>query len=128
MINVRGKIDNSNDPFYRYKMHRMIVTAGKNNITIIDNINEISKDLEREPLLFIKYLKQKLGTNIQMKGDKMIISKTITLTELESLLFDFIESYVLCPKCRLPETTIIFDKINKSKVLYNCKACGLKQF
>lgn len=128
MINIHGKTDNSNDLFYRYKMHKMNVIAGKNNTTIIDNVGGVMKDLERDSPLLTKFFKQKLGTNIQIKKDKMIISKTLNITELEPILFDFIETHILCPKCKLPETNISFDKKDKSKVMFNCKACGLTQF
>ena len=33
----------------------------------------------------------------------------------------FVEKYILCPKCKLPETTII---VKKNTIYGNCKACG----
>ena len=42
-------------------------------------------------------------------------------SELQSILTKYIETYVLCPTCGNPETTI---EINKKKSSLTCDACG----
>lgn len=40
---------------------------------------------------------------------------------MQKLLNDFINVYVLCPYCNLPETNLIYHKKN---IYHKCDACG----
>ncbi|ARF08902.1 translation initiation factor 2 subunit beta [Catovirus CTV1] len=117
MINIRGtKTSIDNDVFFRYKMHSPKISDQKNTKTL-ENLNEISKDLDRDSKLIIKFLKNKLGVNIVHKNDKLIIPKTVTYEALLNAIYDFIQELVLCPKCQLPETVLVENNVT-------CKCCS----
>jgi len=117
MINIRG-LDKKKDEdiFYRYKMHKPILTDQKNN-KIFDNIDLICKEINRDKKDLVKFIKSKNGINIVNKNNKTIFPKNITVDQILETLYEFIEKDVLCPKCRLPETNII-DKC------MHCKCCS----
>ena len=117
MINIRGTNDKINDDiFYRYKMHKPKLIEQKNN-KIFDNINLILKDINREENLLIKFIKSKMGINVISKNNKIILPKHIMLNQIIQCLYEFIEIYVLCPKCKLPETNLIDNNLQ-------CKCCS----
>jgi translation initiation factor 2 beta subunit (eIF-2beta)/eIF-5 len=123
MENINGNID---DFFYRYKMPKLKVKIeGRGNgiKTIIDNIEEISKSLNRPSIYIIKYFGIELGTNIQyiLKNNCYKINGYHKSTDLKKLLYLFINKFVLCTECNNPET--VFNIKNKT-LFQSCKACG----
>lgn len=122
-VNIQGLVNNDDDIFYRYKMEKINVISQKNK-TIIDNLAAVSKDLERDPEIIITFLKKKFGAPFSYKKNILITSKPLSFDEINKELKEFIEYYVLCQQCRLPETTIIkFDKkLNQIHLL--CKCCS----
>jgi len=117
-INIQG-INNINDLFYRYKMSPLNVVKQRNK-TVIDNLNKVAADLDREPKIIIDYFKKKFNTSFTYKCDILSTPTDITYEKFESVLREFIELYVLCGTCKLPETEIT---LNKDKILLNCKCC-----
>jgi len=119
MINICGT-DPIDDIFYRYKRQKAIVVSNKNT-TIFTNINEISKNLERDPKLLINFLKKYFGTNMIYKNNTLITTKTITSLEYDDAINKFIQLNILCNKCNLPETIL---SIGKNKTILSCKCCS----
>ena len=111
-INIIGltKID---DPFYRYQM-----VQPKYENSNLTNLLDIAKDLDRSPDMIIKFLKYKFNSSCTFKNNILTLPKNTSPTDFENALFEFIEYVVLCPLCRLPETTI--DK----KTNISCKCCS----
>lgn len=117
MINIRGiKSNIDNDMFYRYKMHCPKLIEHKNT-KIFDNLNEICKDLNRDKKIILKFLKNKLNVNIIDKNDKILLPKTISTDQILNNIYEYIEKYVLCPNCKLPETILQENQIQ-------CKCCS----
>lgn len=100
----------SNDPYYRYKRSQIEIIEEKKQIKWL-NFTEIMEHLKVDPTHFIKKLKKNLNQNIQFKND-VLLFKTLSI-DLESFLEAYIDKYVLCPNCKLPEL------VNNS-----CNACG----
>ncbi len=122
MINIRGTIlNNDNDPFYRYKMHKPILVTCKNFIAF-ENIDTVLKDLNREKKLFISFLKINMGINIISKNDSILFPKNIINDELMNSIYKFIEQHVLCPNCKLPETILKNNNIVCNCCCYSGKA------
>lgn len=119
-INIRGTKDNSNDPTYRYKMDKLDLKIIKNKTTIT-NIDKVAKDLDRSPQIIVDYFKKQFGISIMYSKKVAVCSKVLTVNELEKKLFEFIESNVLCKKCKNPETVIVQ---NKKKEIMTCKSCS----
>jgi len=118
-------INNSEDPSYRYKIDKILLNkGGKGNgcYTIFCNLNNVSKQIGHNPVTICKYI----GINL---GAKVIIDKTYSIQghydtkKVQNIIFNYINSFVLCPTCCVPELNYTFDKINKIIKLH-CIGCG----
>lgn len=109
------------DPFYRYKRPTIDEKLEKNFIKIV-NIDEISKSIQRTNNELCQWFKKRVGANVRVDGGNLVInSKKNRNIELEDILEEFIEGYVICRDCGNPET---WYSPYKTRVLLNCKACG----
>jgi translation initiation factor 2 beta subunit (eIF-2beta)/eIF-5 len=117
-INING----SNDPYYRYKMDEIIINhGGQGNgvFTIINNIDEISKSINTPSEILIKYLSYHLNSNYNDKKKSFTGHHTIEF--INSGLFNYINSFVMCTNCSIPE---LFYTLDNKKVKSKCSACG----
>ena len=127
MINIAG-LTPVEDPSYRYKMPRIIpkIEGRGNGIkTVVVNISDIGNSLNRDPSEITKFFGCELGaqTTMSSEEDRYIINGSHSNLNLQTLISKYIELYVLCKNCRLPETHY---KI-KSEIIYQkCVACGNK--
>lgn len=121
-INIHGKIDNSDDTNYRYKMAKLSISREK-EFFVLENIVQIGRDLNRDHKAIIKFLQKKLATSIIFKDNKGKTTKKITYNDVQPLIYDFIEENVLCKTCRNPETILTTEK---KKTIMSCKACSYR--
>ncbi len=116
--------DNLNDTNYRYQMPKMVIKVeGKGNgiKTIIVNLEDIAKAINRQPDIILKYFSYSLGTITEKNN---IIKGPHKLETLGELLNKFIEKYVKCSFCSNPETLFTFDN---NMLTLDCSACGHNQ-
>lgn len=119
VVNIPRSVD---DDFYRYNMPELIImTEGSGAKTILVNLNEVAKALHCDPLLILKFFGIIIGTNIMYKNNKYIMCGTVTHDTLIHHLDDFIEKYILCSTCNLPEIIMLKTTI---KIKKSCMACG----
>lgn len=123
LVNVRRDVK---DPFYRYKMPEIETKVeGKGNgiKTVIKNLPDVATSLARPGSYIIKYFGFELGaqTNIDPKDDRWIINGIHESKKLQDYLDGFINKFVLCKKCKNPETEV---NIKDGGILLDCKACG----
>lgn len=119
-------IRNNNDPYARYKMPKIeIQTEGKttNIKTILINLNEVAASLKRPALIILKYIGYEKGTNIETKNNKYIVKGSYSTSEVQDLIYSFIEKYILCLDCGNPET---YYELEKQNIVMICYACGGK--
>uniref|UniRef100_Q22918-2 Isoform b of Eukaryotic translation initiation factor 5 n=1 Tax=Caenorhabditis elegans TaxID=6239 RepID=Q22918-2 len=114
------------DPFYRYKMPKLSAKVeGKGNgiKTVISNMSEIAKALERPPMYPTKYFGCELGaqTNFDAKNERYIVNGEHDANKLQDILDGFIKKFVLCKSCENPETQLF---VRKNNIKSKCKACG----
>lgn len=119
---------NLSDQFYRYKMPKLIAKVeGKGNgiKTVIVNMPEIAKALNRPPMYPTKYFGVQLGAqvNFDSKSERYIVNGAHDPNKLQDLLDGFISKYVLCQSCNNPETILSVNK-RKEVIATNCMACG----
>eukprot|EP01134_Creolimax_fragrantissima_P004364 CFRG4364T1 len=124
LININS---NTQDPFYRYKMPKLIAKVeGRGNgiKTVIANMSDIGKALGRPPSYPTKWFGCELGsqTHMDSKNDKYIVNGKYEAPQLQELLDKFIKKYVLCPQCDNPETDVRVSK--KGLLNAKCVACG----
>ncbi|KAJ9665762.1 eukaryotic translation initiation factor 5 [Coniosporium apollinis] len=122
-INIRRDVT---DPFYRYKMERLqskIEGKGNGIKTVIVNLSSVANSLARPPSYVIKYFGFELGaqTNTNPADDRWIINGAHEASKLQDYLDGFISKFVLCKKCKNPETTV---HIKDGRITLDCKACG----
>lgn len=103
----------------------MAKVEGKGNgiKTVIANMAEIAKALERPPTYPTKYFGCELGaqTNFDMKNERFIVNGEHDAAKLQGILDGFIKKFVLCPACENPETTL---SVRRGQIHSKCKACG----
>ncbi|KAB8079068.1 domain found in IF2B/IF5-domain-containing protein [Aspergillus leporis] len=122
-VNIRRDVT---DPFYRYKMERLqskIEGKGNGIKTVVVNLNSVAQSLARPPAYVIKYFGFELGAQANAKptDDRWIINGAHDAHKLQDYLDGFISKFVLCKKCKNPETDVI---IKDDKIILDCKACG----
>lgn len=122
-LNVNREVT---DSFYRYKMPRLVAKVeGKGNgiKTVIVNMVDIAKALNRPPMYSTKYFGIELGAQVnhEVKTDRYIVNGAHDANKLQELLDGFIKRFVLCASCSNPETDL---RVRKERITAKCKACG----
>lgn len=126
-INISGT-EPIDDPEYRYKMPRVIgkVEGRGNGIkTVIFNVMDLSLALKRDPGEVCKFFGTELGaqTRYNEEDERAIVNGAHTNATLQQLVHKYVELFVLCPNCRLPESKY---KIKNGAIFHKCYACGAK--
>eukprot|EP00127_Corallochytrium_limacisporum_P004236 Clim_evm181s157 gene=Clim_evmTU181s157 len=124
IINIGG---DASDQFFRYKMPKVTVKwegRGNGTKTVLSNIEDVARCLERPPSYPTKFFGCELGTTtkINEEDSKYIINGHWPAEELQKLIDVFIKKFVLCGSCNNPETTMKIDK--NGNISMKCKACG----
>jgi len=121
MENIRG-IKPIDDFAYRYKMPIMTIKVEGNKI-LLSNLEKIGKALHRDTDELHNYFGFTLSTTKKKVDNNYYIQGKVELSELQKKLYEYIEYFVLCDKCKLPETLYKVDDKN-SELKKNCAACG----
>jgi len=123
MLNINGKIDSS----YRYKMVPISSTInGKGNgiYTTFHNLDDVCKYISHPSQLILKYLSIHMGSMANV--EKMTITGGYKNEELQTALQLYINRFVICPSCTIPETIPQLKKESKKniKLELKCLSCG----
>ncbi len=123
-ININPK---ANDPSYRYKMEKLNTTQtgrGGNCHTILENITNISKQLNTVPDILVNYIGNVLGCNT-IKTNIYNLKGHYTTEKIQEIIYNFIIFATLCNKCNIPELTPEIIGKGKASILnMKCSACG----
>lgn len=106
----------------------MKIGKGINERTKLLNLEDIAKALYIEVQTISKFFSQILGTNVNV----LIDDKTNEIQSIEikgvyseedtrACLDHFINEYILCQKCRVPEMQLI---VQNKQLVGMCNACG----
>lgn len=128
MINIAGTrpID---DPAYRYQMPRLqtkIEGRGNGIKTVVVNMNEVAQALHRDPAEVTKFFGTELGaqTTYNAETAKSVVNGAHQVGDMQNHLSRYIEAFVLCNACRLPETQY---KMKSGIIHQKCAACGTSE-
>jgi translation initiation factor 5 len=136
-MNIKMSINinpNANDPAYRYKMEKINIFQtgrGGNCHTILENITNISRQLNTVPDILVNYIGNVLGCNTiktQQNNNNIYIYNLkghYSNEKIQEIIYNFIIFATLCNKCNIPELTP--EVIGKGKNLtlnVKCSACG----
>jgi translation initiation factor 5 len=122
-MNINGK----NDSSYRYTMEPLkssICGKGNGIFTIIQNLETVSKYLNHPHILILKYMGISFGSIVN--EEKQTITGSHTTESLQKCLQQYIDKFVICPLCGIPETIPKITKITKKNILLElqCSACS----
>lgn len=128
IINISGN-NPVDDPEYRYKMptvYGKLEGRGNGSKTVIPNISDVGSSLHRDPGEVNKFFGCELGaqTTYNKETDRAIVNGHHTDKVLQQMVHKYIEAFVLCPNCGLPETEY---KIKSGTIYHKCAACGSKE-
>jgi translation initiation factor 2 subunit 2 len=106
----------------RLEMPKLIVnTVGMR--TIIPNFKEVADALDRDPQHILKFLTREMATAATFQDSRAIFQGKFRRESFERLLQRYLDSYVVCPICKRPDTRIVKEKRLSFLV---CNACGAK--
>jgi len=89
--------------------------------TIIENLDSVANSLHRHPATLLSYWSQTLGCGKIKQG----LCGCHSRETLQESLQGFVQLYVLCDQCDLPETDLYGYRNSLEKV---CSACGANSF
>jgi translation initiation factor 2 subunit 2 len=96
-------------------------TAGMR--TTIANFKEVADALDRDPQHILKFLTREMATAATFQDSRAIFQGKFRRDSFERLLQRYLDSYVVCPICKRPDTRIVKEKRLSFLV---CNACGAK--
>ena len=91
--------------------------------TIISNFKEAADVLDRDPQHILKFLTREMATAATFHDSRAIFQGKFQRGVFERLLQRYMESFVICPVCKRPDTKIVKEKRLAFLV---CNACGAK--
>jgi translation initiation factor 2 subunit 2 len=106
----------------RLELPRLFVnTVGMR--TIISNFKEVAEALDRDPQHILKFLTREMATAATFQDSRAIFQGKFRADSFERLLQRYMESFVICPVCKRPDTKIVKEKRLTFLV---CNACGAR--
>jgi len=123
MANIPSYID---DPSYRYKMPKIqtrIEGRGNGIKTNMVNCVDVARALKTNPAYLTKYMGGELGalSNYHQEEEKSIVNGAHETSIAQQLVDKFIDKFILCHNCKLPEIDMA---VKKGFLTAACKACG----
>ncbi|MDI6847213.1 MAG: translation initiation factor IF-2 subunit beta [Candidatus Bathyarchaeia archaeon] len=91
--------------------------------TVVYNFKEIADALNRDPQHPLKFLTREMATAATMQESRVIFQGKFSQETLGRLMQRYMESFVICPVCKRPDTKIVKEKRLSFLV---CEACGAK--
>ncbi len=91
------------------------------NRTIVTNFVKIMKQINRDEKHALKYITKQTGTFANIDSERLILKGNFSHEEIQNLIRNYIEKFVLCHECKRPDTKIIEQKGVK---MLKCEACG----
>lgn len=94
------------------------------NVTVYENFQETLDRLGREQDHVLKFLQDELGTSAQIdESGRARLTGEFGQDRVEATLDEYIDTYVTCPKCGLPDTNLEAEAGTEQ---LHCEACGAR--
>jgi translation initiation factor 2 subunit 2 len=91
--------------------------------TIVYNFKEVADALNRNPQHLLKYLTREMATAATTQESRVIFQGKFSQDTLERLIQRYMETFVICPVCKRPDTKIVKEK---RLSFLACEACGAR--
>eukprot|EP01066_Platyproteum_vivax_P000769 Platyproteum_vivax@DN10852_c0_g1_i1.p1 len=126
MLNIPSYIE---DPNYRYRMPKLVAKVeGRGNgiKTNVVNMVDIATALKRPSAYPLKFFGNELGaqSNFSEKEQRAIVNGSHDQKVLQDLVDRFVEKFVLCMECKLPEMDLYMKGRKGDMLAGKCNACG----
>ena len=89
--------------------------------TRLTNIPEIAAALNRDAEHLHRSIQRQFGTNGQFEGGQARYNGSFTLADFDAAIAAYVETYVTCTECGLPDTRLSLEDGNQ---MLRCDACG----
>lgn len=106
----------------RLELPRLLITTVGMR-TIISNFKEVADVLYRDPQHILKFLTREMATAATFHDSRAIFQGKFQRDSFERLLQRYMDSFVVCPVCKRPDTKIVKEKRLSFLV---CNACGAR--
>jgi translation initiation factor 2 subunit 2 len=106
----------------RLELPRLLITTIGMR-TVISNFKEVADVLDRDPQHILKFLTREMATAATFHDSRAIFQGKFQRNSFERLLQRYMESFVVCPVCKRPDTKIVKEKRLSFLV---CNACGAR--
>eukprot|EP01099_Mayorella_cantabrigiensis_P003909 TRINITY_DN2936_c0_g1_i1.p1 TRINITY_DN2936_c0_g1~~TRINITY_DN2936_c0_g1_i1.p1 ORF type:complete len:341 (+),score=71.96 TRINITY_DN2936_c0_g1_i1:83-1024(+) len=105
-----------------------VIGKGKMIRTLLSNIEDVAHDLNVDPSYITSYFGYEIGAQSKFdpkkpERERASVSGEHDSAYMSNILKKFIQDFILCPNCKLPECVLIPDK-KTQKITMNCKGCG----
>ncbi|MCD6434281.1 MAG: translation initiation factor IF-2 subunit beta [Candidatus Diapherotrites archaeon] len=91
------------------------------NKTIIRNYQQILKVFNRPERHFFKFLARETASAVTVSGQQLVLNRKLSIEEIQKVIENYANSFVLCSICKKPDTKIIEKHGVK---MLKCEACG----
>jgi len=106
---------------------RFVVPAAKvtheGKKSIVTNFGDICSTLNRDPEIVARYLLRELGTAGSRSEGRITLNGSFTADSVNGVIKKYVESFVMCRECRLPDTRL---QKEGRRTFIRCEACGAK--
>jgi len=94
------------------------------NVTVYENFQATGDSLDRDPEHLLGFLQDELGTSAHIdESGRGRLTGEFDAGRVADVLEAYIEQYVRCPECGLPDTRL---EREQGAELLRCEACGAR--
>ncbi len=94
------------------------------NVTVYENFQATLDRLDRDESHVLKFLQNELGTAAQIdERGRARLTGSFRHDRVAAVIDEYVEEYVLCPECGLPDTHL---EREQGALLIQCDACGAR--
>ncbi|MFC7046288.1 translation initiation factor IF-2 subunit beta [Halobacteriaceae archaeon GCM10025711] len=94
------------------------------NVTVYENFQATLDRLARDERHVLKFLQNEVGTSAQIdESGRARLTGEFGQDRIQDALDEYVDTYVLCPECGLPDTRL---EREEDVLLLRCEACGAR--
>ena len=94
------------------------------NKTILSNFVFIAQHIRRDPEHLQKFMLKELATPGIIRSGEFVLGRKISSAIINEKTRKYVDNFVICPSCGLPDTDLIRDQ--KTGTFIRCNGCGAK--
>jgi len=94
------------------------------NVSVVENFQELRRDLGRDENHVMKFLQDELGTSGHIdESGRARLTGEFNRRRIADAIEEYTDEYVLCSECGLPDTRL--DR-EQGALILRCEACGAR--